>query len=54
MFHQKSEKLTPQQQMLTDPSAMTGMMKNNLGMMVPQVRGPLPLIDLGPRAPGGR
>jgi hypothetical protein len=38
VFHQKSEKLTPQQQMLSDPSAMTGMMKNNLGMMVPQVR----------------
>jgi len=24
--------------MLSDPSAMTGMMKNNLGMMVPQER----------------
>jgi ER membrane protein complex subunit 3 len=48
VFHQKSEKLTPQQQMLTDPSAMTGMMKNNLGMMVPQVR------DRGPTRVGDR
>ncbi len=38
MFNQKSEKLTPQQQMLSDPTAMTNMMKNNLGMMVPQAR----------------
>ena len=37
MFHQKSEKLTPQQQMLSDPSAMSNMMKNNLGAMVPQM-----------------
>ncbi len=37
MFHQKTEKLTPQQQMLSDPSAMSNMMKNNLGMMVPQM-----------------
>ena len=37
MFHQKSEKLTPQQQMLADPSAMSNMMKNNLGQMVPQM-----------------
>jgi hypothetical protein len=37
VFHQKVEKLTPQQQMLADPSAMSNMMKNNLGMMVPQM-----------------
>jgi hypothetical protein len=37
VFHQKTEKLTPQQQMLSDPSAMSNMMKNNLGMMVPQM-----------------
>lgn len=37
VFCQKSTKLTPQQEMLQDPNAMTGMMKNNLGMMVPQM-----------------
>lgn len=37
VFQQKVEKLTPQQQMLSDPSAMTGMMKNSLGPMVHQM-----------------
>lgn len=37
VFQQKVEKLTPQQQMLQDPSAMTGMMKNSLGPMVQQM-----------------
>ena len=37
MFNQKVEKMTPQQQMLSDPSAMTNMMYNNLSNIVPQM-----------------
>lgn len=37
MFQQESKKLTPQEQMLADPSAMSNMMKGNLVQMVPQM-----------------
>jgi len=37
VFQQESKKLTPQEQMLSDPSAMTNMMKGNLVQMVPQM-----------------
>ena len=37
MFQQESKKLTPQEQMLADPSAMSSMMKGNLVQMVPQM-----------------
>jgi len=40
VFQQQVEKLTPQQQMLADPSAMTNMMYNNLSNIVPQARCP--------------
>ena len=36
VFSKKSEKLNPQQQMMSDPSMMTDMLKKNLNMIVPQ------------------
>ena len=37
MFNQKTKKLNPSQQMLSDPTMMTGMLKKNLNMIVPQM-----------------
>ncbi|EEH57311.1 uncharacterized protein MICPUCDRAFT_58057 [Micromonas pusilla CCMP1545] len=37
VFSKKSEKLNPQQQMMSDPSMMTDMLKKNLNMIVPQM-----------------
>ena len=37
MFSQKTQKLNPQQQMMSDPSMMTDMLKKNLNMIVPQM-----------------
>ena len=37
VFSKKSTKLNPQQQMLSDPSMMTDMLKKNLNMIVPQM-----------------
>lgn len=37
VFSQKSQKLNPSQQMMSDPSMMTDMLKKNLNMIVPQM-----------------
>lgn len=37
VFSQKSKKLNPQQQMMSDPNMMTDMLKKNLNMIVPQM-----------------
>lgn len=37
VFSQKSQKLNPQQQMMSDPNMMTDMLKKNLNMIVPQM-----------------
>lgn len=37
IFSQKSQKLNPSQQMMSDPSMMTDMLKKNLNMIVPQM-----------------
>jgi len=37
VFSQKTKKLNPQQQMMSDPSMMTDMLKKNLNMIVPQM-----------------
>lgn len=48
VFHQKVEKLSPQQQMLADPSQMTNMLMGNLSNMVPQASAALPSEALSP------